>query len=87
MDWTLPFTGHKKQDLLYITFNKPTNFKNMSIKPYFQSKNTNDIKLDKLKVFTKLDKLKAPTKLDKLKVPIPTLKVPQKPIKPAIKYS
>ena len=47
----------------------------MSVKPYFRSKNTNNIKLDKLEVPTKLDKLEAPTKLDKLEAPIPTLEV------------
>ena len=39
----------------------------MSVKPYYQSKNIYDIKLDKLE---------APTKLDKLEVPPPTLEVP-----------
>ena len=48
----------------------------MFVKPYFQLKNTNNIKLNKLKVPTKLDKLKVPTKLDKLKVLLPTLEVP-----------
>ena len=38
----------------------------MSIKPYFRSKNTYDVKLDELK---------APAKLDKLEVPLPTLEV------------
>ena len=69
----------------------------MFIKPYFQSKNTNDVKLNKLKILTKLNKPKAPTKLDKLKiyaklnklkVPLPTLEVPQKLTKlakPAVK--
>ena len=57
----------------------------MSIKPYFQSENTNDIKLDKLKVPTKLDKLEALTKLNKLEVFIPILEVPQKPTEPTVK--
>ena len=48
----------------------------MSVKPYFRSKNTNNIKLDKLEAPTKLDKLEAPAKLDKLEAPIPTLEVP-----------
>jgi len=39
----------------------------MSIKPYFQSKNTHDVKLDKLEALTKPDKLEAP---------LPTLEVP-----------
>ena len=47
----------------------------MSIQPYFQPKNTNNIKLDKLEVPAELDKLEAPTKLDKLEVLIPTLEV------------
>ena len=57
----------------------------MSIKPYFRSKNTNNVKLDeleapaeldKLEAPTKLDKLEAPTELDKLEVLMPTLEVP-----------
>ena len=48
----------------------------MSVKPYFQSKNTYDVELDELEVLTELDKLE---------VPLPTLKVPQKPTKPTIK--
>ena len=51
----------------------------MSVKPYFRSKNTNNIKLDeldKLQAPTKLDKPEAPTKLDKLEAPVPTLEVP-----------
>ena len=62
-------------------------FKSISIKPYFWSKNTRNIELDKLETFTELNKLEAPTKLDKLKAPLPTLEVPWKPTKPAIKYS
>ena len=70
----------------------------MSVKPYFQSKNTNDVKPDKLETSAKPNELKAPaksdklevyTKLDKLKAPLLTLKVfqkPTKPAKPAIKY-
>jgi hypothetical protein len=60
----------------------------MSIKPYFRSKNTYTIKLDKLKAPTKLDKLEAPAKPNKLEAPLPTLEVPYKltkPIKPTIK--
>ena len=45
----------------------------MSVKPYFRSKNTNDVKLE---APTKLDKLEAPTKLDKLEALVPTLEVP-----------
>jgi hypothetical protein len=50
----------------------------MFIKPYFQSKNTYNIKLE------------APAKLDKLEVLLSTPEVPRKftePAKPAIKYS
>ena len=59
--------------------NKPTSFRSTSIKPYFQPKNTHNVKLDELE---------ATTKLDKLEVPLPTLEVPYKltkPAKPAIK--
>ena len=42
----------------------------MSVKPYFWSKDTRDIKLDKLKVLIKLDELEVLIKLDKLEVPI-----------------
>ena len=65
-----------------------TSFRSMSIKPYFWSKNTYNIKLDKLEAPAKLDELETPAKLNKLKAPLPTLEVPQKPIettKPAIK--
>jgi hypothetical protein len=42
----------------------------MSVKPYFRSKNTNNIKLDKLEAPAKLDEL------DKPEAPLPTLEVP-----------
>jgi len=45
----------------------PTSFRSISIKPYFQSKNTHDVKLDKLE---------APAGLNKPEVPPPTLEVP-----------
>ena len=45
----------------------------MSVNPYFRSKNTYNIKLDKLE---------APAKLDKLETPLLTLEVPYKPTKP-----
>ena len=48
----------------------------MSVKPYFWSKNTNNIKLDKLEAPTELNKLEGPAELDKLEVLIPTLEVP-----------
>ena len=71
-----------------------TRFRSTSVKPYFQSENTHNAKLNKLEVPTELDKLEALikldelkvfTELDKLKVPLPTLEVFQKPAKPAIK--
>ena len=48
----------------------------MSVKPYFWSKNTYNIKLDKLEVSAKLDELEVPVKLNELEVPPPTLEVP-----------
>ena len=48
----------------------------MSVKPYFWFKNTNNIKLNKLKALTKLDKLEVPTELDKLEAFVFTLKAP-----------
>ena len=55
----------------------------MFVKPYFWSKNTYNIKLDKLEAPAKLDKLEAPAKPDKSEALLPTLEVPQKPTKPA----
>ena len=55
-----------------------TNFRSIFVKPYFQFKNTYNIKPKIL------------AKLDKLKTPLPTPKIPYKltePIKPIIKYS
>ena len=51
-------------------FSGLTSFRSMFVKPYFQSENTCDIKLDELKIPTKLNKLDVPTELDKLEVPI-----------------
>ena len=57
----------------------------MSIKPYFRSKDTRNIKPDELEVPAELDELEAPTKLGKLEIPaklnkleapLPTLEVP-----------
>ena len=55
-------------------------FKSISIKPYFQSKNTYNIKLDKLKVTTKLDKIEVPLFI------LEALQEPTEPAKPAIKW-
>ena len=51
-------------------------FKSISVKPYFRSKNTYNVKLDELETPTKLDKLEILAELNKLKVPLPTLEVP-----------
>src|SRR6266568_3898501 len=48
-------------------FSRPTSIKNMSIKPYFQPKNTYDIKPDKLKTPTKPDELETFAKPNKIK--------------------
>jgi hypothetical protein len=37
-----------------------TSFRSMSIKPYFQSEDTHNAKLDELEVLAELNKLKAP---------------------------
>ena len=37
-----------------------TSFRNTSIKPYLRSKNTYNVKLDKLEVTAKLDEIEAP---------------------------
>jgi hypothetical protein len=60
----------------------------MSVKPYFQFKNTHDAELDELKATVKLDELEVFTKLDKLKAPLPTLKALYKltePTEPTVK--
>src|SRR6266702_3311969 len=68
-----------------------TSFRSTSVKPYFWSENTHDVKLDELEVTAELDELEATAELDKLEmtaeldeleVPLPTLEVPQKPTKP-----
>ena len=61
----------------------------MSVKPYFWSKDTHNIKLNELEVTAELDKLEATTELDKLEAILSTLEVPKKltkPVKPTIKY-
>ncbi len=66
-----------------------TNFRSMSVKPYFWSNNTNDVKLDKPETPAELDELGAPAEPDKLEVLLPTPEVPHKltePAKPAVKY-
>ena len=67
-----------------------TRFRSISIKPYFQPKNTHDVKLDELEVTAELDELEATAELDELEAPLLTLEIPQKPTKlaePAIKCS
>jgi hypothetical protein len=70
----------------------------MSVKPYFQFKNTCDIELNELKVLIELNKLEVLIelnklevfiKLNKLEVPLSTLEVPwefTEPTKSAVKY-
>ena len=48
----------------------------MSIKPYFWSKNTYNVKLDELEVTAELDKLEITAELDELEAYLPTLEVP-----------
>ena len=85
-NWTRPYHLLAVENETYYIqlFNKLTSFRSISIKPYFQSKNTCAVKLDKLKTLVKLDepktpikldKLKAPTESDKLEAPLPTLEV------------
>jgi hypothetical protein len=60
----------------------------MSVKPYFQSENTYNVKPDELEAPVEPDELEVPVKPDKLEVPLPTSKVPQEltePTKSAIK--
>src|SRR6266702_4977908 len=76
-----------------------TSFKNISVKPYFWPKTTYNIKPNELKAIAEPNKLEVtaepdkpetPTELDELKVLLPTLEVPQepiKPIKPVMKHS
>ena len=47
-----------------------TSFRSTSVKPYFWTKNTYDVKLDKPEITTELDKLEAPIKPDELEIPI-----------------
>ena len=63
----------------------PTSFRSTSIKPYFRSKNTYDVKLDELETTAKLDKPETIAEPDKpetttesngLETPLPTLEVP-----------
>ena len=98
-NWTRPYCllAVKNKICCIQLLNGLISFRSISVKSYFQSKDTYDIKLDKLEVTAKLDKLEVTTELDKLKViakldkletPLFTLKVPQKltePAKPTIK--
>src|ERR1700733_9665826 len=85
--WTRPYYLLAVENkTCYIQLSSgPTSFKSISIKLYFQPKDTYNVKLDKLEVTTKLNKLKATTKLNKLEAtaklnkleaPLPTLEVP-----------
>ena len=81
-NWNRPYYLLAIENKIYCIqlSSRLTSFRSISVKPYFQSKNTYNIKLDKLEV---------PTEPDKLEVLLPTLEVPQKPAKPAepaVKY-
>ena len=68
-----------KDKTCYIQFfSGLTSFRNISIKPYFRSKNTynHDIKPDKLEALVGLNKLEVLVELDKLEALLPTLEVP-----------
>ena len=69
-NWTKPYHLLAIENKIYY-IQLPsglTSFRSIFINPYFQFKDTYNIKLDKLEVFIKLDKLKVPIKLDKLEV-------------------
>ena len=53
-----------------------TKFRSTSIKPYFQPKDTYNIKLDELETLIKLDKLEVTNKLNKIKAPLPIPEAP-----------
>jgi hypothetical protein len=80
-NWTRPYRLLVVEDETYCVqlLSGPTNFRSMSVKPYFWPENTYNIKPDKLEATTELDELEAP---------LSTLEVPKeltKPIKPTIK--
>ena len=92
-NWNRPYCllAVKNKTCYIQLFSGPTSFKSTSVKPYFRSKNTHDIKLDepevtaepdKLEATAEPDKLETTTKSNGLEVPLPTLEVPQKPTKP-----
>src|SRR6266702_3705895 len=56
-----------ENEICYVQlFSKPTSFRSTSVKPYFRSENTYDVKPDEPEVTTELDKLEAPAKPDEL---------------------
>ena len=67
-NWTKPYYLLAVENEIYCIQlpSRLTSFRSMSVKPYFQSEDICNIKLDKLEVFAKLDKLKVLIKLDKL---------------------
>jgi len=77
-NWTGPYYLLAVEDETYCVQlpSRLTSFKSTSVKPYFRSENTYNVKPGKLE---------APAKLDEPEAPLPTLEVPQKPTKPAIK--
>jgi len=77
-NWTRPYRLLAVEDETYYIQlpSGPTSFKSTSVKPYFRSKNTYNVKLDELEVTVEPDKPEATAKLNKLEAPLPTLKVP-----------
>ena len=85
-NWTGPYRLLAVEDetcYIYLP-SGPISFRSTSVKPYFRSENTYNVKLDELEVPAELDeleapaeldKLEAPAKLDKLEVPLPILEV------------
>ena len=58
-NWTRPYYLLAIEDKIYYIqlFNRLISFRRIFIKPFFQFKNTYDIKLDKLEILAKLNKL------------------------------
>jgi len=77
-NWTRPYRLLAVEDETYYIQlpSGPTSFRSMSVKPYFRSKNTYNVKPDEPEAPAELGKLETPTKLNKLEAPLPTLEVP-----------
>ena len=77
-NWTRPYRLLAVEDETYCIQlpSGPTNFRSTSVKPYFRSENTYNVKPDELEAPAESGKLETPTKLNKLEAPLPTLEVP-----------